>query len=562
MTFGVWSFAKSQAHQKIENQFYREAEQVVELISERMQKYEDALWAGVAAIHSQSHGIDYHEWKRFADTLKIEQKYPGISGIGVIYHILPEELSDYLAGERGSRPDFHIHPPHDEKEYWPITYIEPQEHNNKAVGLDMAHESNRYNAARKARDSGDSQITGPIILVQDAEQTPGFLFYAPFYERGAYQTEETRREKFIGLVYAPFIFKELMSGVLDMDRRSVGLSVIDITDSNDLLYDEHEETVLDYDPNPLFKDVFEIAMYGRTWQFDIWSTKSFRQQVHNAEPTMILIGGLVIDSLLLILFLALARANQNALSFASEMAGNYQREAERLEEANSELEEFSYRTSHDLRAPLVSSQGLVDRAIDYIKKKDDDKALLSLSHAKDSIAKLLTLIQDLLILTESKNVEEAEQPVNVSEALDDVLNSLQHSDDFKEIKIIKELDFEDMLPVQKMRFRLILENLISNAMKYKDLEKDEPFVKVVTEKSGHNFVLEISDNGLGIPVDMHDQMFSMFKRFHPNTAYGSGLGLYMVKKSAEILGGEIVYEDRDDGSLFRFTMPLEDGNTL
>ena len=65
-------------------------------------------------------------------------------------------------------------------DHWPITLIEPVAINASAVGLDMAHETNRYTAARKARDTGTSQITGPIVLVQDSARTPGFLFFVPF----------------------------------------------------------------------------------------------------------------------------------------------------------------------------------------------------------------------------------------------------------------------------------------------------------------------------------------------------------------------------------------------
>ena len=70
----------------------------------------------------------------------------------------------------------------------PITYIEPVSTNAKAVGLDMAHEANRYAAAKQARDSGVARITGPIVLVQDEQHTPGFLFYAPFYRGGVYDS--------------------------------------------------------------------------------------------------------------------------------------------------------------------------------------------------------------------------------------------------------------------------------------------------------------------------------------------------------------------------------------
>lgn len=321
LTFSVWYFARTQLNTKIENKFNRESEQVIGLVSDRMKKYEDALWSGVATIHSQNHGVNYEQWKRFSKTLKIEQKYPGINGIGVIYHILPEDIPSYLKEKRAVRPDFKIHPAHEQNELFPITYIEPVVTNAAAVGLDMAHETNRYTAAKKARDTGESQITGPIILVQDAQKTPGFLFYAPFYDGGSYETLEERRKHFIGMVYAPFIFKKLIRGTLAKENRHVSIS---IRDGKEVLYDEHTTENKDFDSNPLFKKTLVVPAYGRNWTFEIWSTLSFRQETSNNKPWMVLVGGVVIDSLLLGLFIFLARANRRAVQFANDMTQDYQ----------------------------------------------------------------------------------------------------------------------------------------------------------------------------------------------------------------------------------------------
>lgn len=181
ITVGAWYFVKQQLAEKTRTRFQTAAEQVLELAAERMRKYEDGLWGGVAAIQANGGDIAYEDWRQFARSLHIETKYPGINGIGVIHHIPPDDLDVYLEKQRRSRPDYHLHPEHNESIYLPITYIEPSSENALAVGLDIAHEPNRFSAALKARDTGTAQITGPIVLVQDTTRTPGFLFYAPFY---------------------------------------------------------------------------------------------------------------------------------------------------------------------------------------------------------------------------------------------------------------------------------------------------------------------------------------------------------------------------------------------
>jgi CHASE1-domain containing sensor protein len=213
VTIAVWYFTTGQLNQKIEQQFTRESEQVIELVKERMRLYENALWASVSLIDSNGGSTSFEQWLLYTNSLHIDTVYPGINGIGVIYNIQPAQLNDYLVKEKILRPDYQIHPQHNESEYWPITYIEPLETNKQAVGLDMAFETNRYTAIKKSRDTASAQMTGPIVLVQDSKKTPGFLFYTPFYKNGTKPTTiEERRKNIVGVTYAPFIMKKLMKG--------------------------------------------------------------------------------------------------------------------------------------------------------------------------------------------------------------------------------------------------------------------------------------------------------------------------------------------------------------
>lgn len=312
LTFSAWYISKATIDEKVALQFDRQAQQVVELIAERMQKYEDGLWGGVSAIQSQGGSVSNSEWKVFADSLRIGVKYPGINGIGVVYYVTPDSLESYLSEQRKQRPDFSIHPKHTKNEFWPITYIEPVEVNAKAVGLDLAHETNRHTAAMNARDTGQAQITAPITLVQDAEKTPGFLFYAPLYKGGTYNSIEERRQNFTGMVYSPFVVNKLMEGTLQKNKRHVGIK---ISDGQDVLYDEYVVGSEDYDPAPLFRKSLELDLYGRSWVFDIRSSLSFREAVNNHQPIVILIGGIIIDTLLITLFILLASSNKRAIRF-------------------------------------------------------------------------------------------------------------------------------------------------------------------------------------------------------------------------------------------------------
>ena len=327
LTVFVWDFSRTQVDEKLEQRHKREADHIIELIRERMQKYEDALWAGAAMIEANGGDVSYEEWRTYAESLQIEQKYPGINGIGVIHHVLPSELYSYLERERKSRPGYRIHPPHSEREFWPITYIEPQAPNRKAVGLDMAHETNRYTAARKARDTGRAQITGPIVLVQDAQRTPGFLFYAPFYRGGPQDSTSARREHFTGLVYAPFVMRKLMEGALQQEKRNLHIR---ISDGADVLYDEHSGTDMDVPNGDANNWTYRFDFYGRPWKFEIWRATAVGA-AERQQPIIILALGILIDALLLILFISLSRANARAARMVEEATSGYREKSEELE---------------------------------------------------------------------------------------------------------------------------------------------------------------------------------------------------------------------------------------
>lgn len=137
LTFFAWHFSTLQIHQKNQELFDRKADQAIAEITEQMHRYEEALWAGVAFIKGSGDYTNYLSWKKFADSLEIHEKHPGINGIGVIYQIDPQKKEAFIEKQRELRPYFNIHPQHDNPEVWPITLIEPYLGNEKAVGLDM-----------------------------------------------------------------------------------------------------------------------------------------------------------------------------------------------------------------------------------------------------------------------------------------------------------------------------------------------------------------------------------------------------------------------------------------
>ncbi len=309
LTILVWYFLYSQEERRNQIDFNIEVNQTLELITERMQKYEEALRSGVATIIALDHQVTRDEWIRFSKSLNIDRRYPGINGIGVIDEVQPEELQSYLASRRLEHPEYRIFPKHQQPTFWPIRHIEPLENNRQALGLDTAHEANRYSTALKAKQTGLPQVTAPITLVQDKQNTPGFLFFMPFYKYSQRQNDSNPKREFQGLVYAPFIVEKLMHGAMAQENRTVSFRVLD---QGKLLFDELNTRNKLYDRNPQFKNETKIELYGRTWKFEIWSNHLFNQSRPANKAWIILLGGLMVNLLLLGLFRYLAIYYQRA----------------------------------------------------------------------------------------------------------------------------------------------------------------------------------------------------------------------------------------------------------
>ncbi len=309
----MWYFLHSQEQQRNRFDFDIEVNQTLELITERMQKYEEALRSGVATITALDQKVTLSQWVRFTKSLNIDQRYPGINGIGLVEEVLPAELPSYLAKRRKEHPNFNVFPEHQQPSYWPVSFIEPLEDNKEALGLDMAHEANRYTTALKAKQTGLPQITAPIVLVQDEEKTPGFLFCMPFYESLLLAESKQQGEQFKGLVYAPFIVEKLMHGAMAQENRTISFRVLD---QGKVLFDELVANNQSYDRNPQFKKVARIELYGRVWKFEIWSNKLFNDSRPVNKAWIILVCGLLVNLLLLAIFYYLAQSYRRALELS------------------------------------------------------------------------------------------------------------------------------------------------------------------------------------------------------------------------------------------------------
>lgn len=555
LTLSVWQYSSRQLQEKMDNRFTQQGEQIAALVKERLQKYEDALWSGVAAIHSHGGDISFADWQTFAEALHIGEKYPGINGIGVIHQVAPQQRQQYLALQRTERPDFQIHPSHDQNVLLPISYIIPVKGNAAAVGLDVAHENNRLTAALKSRDSATAQITGPIILVQDSLKKPGFLFYAPYYAGPATSVEE-RREAFSGLVYAPFVVEKLMRGTLQKSRRNIHFRILD---QQQTLYDESADSE-NKSYQPRLSGRHTLSLYGRDWVLETWESKAFWADFSESQPQLILICGIVLDIMLLSLFLLLSRAQRRSLSFAKRMVGQATKRTDelrdavkQLERSNQELEQFAFIASHDLQEPLRSVSnfsGMLKESLADNEKEHVRSAVFFISEATNRMQNLLTGLMDY-----SRISQEIEwESIDCDDVVDGVLADLSELIREKNAKVVV-----GPLPViiaGRSQLRQLFQNLIANALKF-SREDSTCKIEIAAKQSSSNWTFSIRDNGIGISPENFERIFFIFRRLHRNEEIpGSGIGLSSCRKITTLFGGDIWLDSTvGEGSCFYFTIP-------
>jgi len=228
-----------------------------------------------------------------------------------------------------------------------------------------------------------------------------------------------------------------------------------------------------------------------------------------------------------------------------------------LESRASELEQFSYRSSHDLKAPLTSAKRLAKFVIEDIESGNLTEAKGNTAIIYAQMEKLEDLVTDILDLAKADLQQTSADIIDFDEIFDDTKAKLFYLIDEVEIELSISVELTRAFYGEKARFTQIIENLVSNSIKYKSGKRSHSYVRVRVFKVRKTLHIEVCDNGVGIPPEYHAKMFTMFQRFHPKLNSGSGLGLAIVKKHVEHMQGQISCESSPEGTTFSISLPYQ-----
>jgi len=219
---------------------------------------------------------------------------------------------------------------------------------------------------------------------------------------------------------------------------------------------------------------------------------------------------------------------------------------------NKQLEELTYITSHDLQEPIRTISVLAKYLANNNRDKFDAKTNQSLKFLEESSNRMSELVKGLMDYGKIGRISELEL-VDCNEVVSDVLKDL--SPTIEELSASFEIGHLPVLAAYKTEIRLLFQNLISNALKFRK-KQSKPEIKIRADADNDMYKFSIKDNGIGLESKNINKIFQIFQRLHKRDEYaGTGIGLAHCKRIVELHQGEIWVESIfGEGSTFHFTL--------
>ena len=334
LSFLAWETARSTAVTGLQAEFESMVLESSDRIVRQLGVYEQILRASRGFLRGSTQ-VSEEEYRTYVENLNLDLFFPGIQGIGLTEIVRPENKAAHEARVRvnDARPGYEIWPPGQRPLYTSVTRIEPLDFRNlRALGYDMYSEPVRRRAMERARDTGETAMTGKVRLVQEGttDVQPGFLMYLPIYAPDMPRATETqRRAAILGWIYAPFRMHDFIQGLGGAPRPGLELTVYDggVATSTACMYG----CTRDAADEPTFRTSRSIENAGRTWLLEFRSAPAFETRMDRGLPRLIFAGGLMMGLLLAALVWVLATGRGRALALADRITRELRQSHGRIE---------------------------------------------------------------------------------------------------------------------------------------------------------------------------------------------------------------------------------------
>ena len=236
-------------------------------------------------------------------------------------------------------------------------------------------------------------------------------------------------------------------------------------------------------------------------------------------------------------------------------------QAAELRRSNTELEQFAYVASHDLQEPLRKVASFCQLLERRYGDKLDERGIEYIGFAVDGAKRMQALINDLLTFSRVGRLNTLETEVDLDATLDSAVSNLATAIEESDSEIVRPRQPLPKIVGDPMLLTMLWQNLIGNAIKFQHKDRRPRVVIECRPGTGNQrdeWLLTVSDNGIGIPEEFADKVFVIFQRLHGREVYpGTGVGLALAKKIVEHHGGGIrIDTSYTDGTRFEFTLPI------
>jgi PAS domain S-box len=285
--------------------------------------------------------------------------------------------------------------------------------------------------------------------------------------------------------------------------------------------------------------------------------KEYRITCKDGSVRIFVVSGIIIDDNLLITFIDITDrkiAEYEIKKLNETLEERVEERTSQLQEANKELEAFSYSVSHDLRAPLRHINGFVDLLTENYTGLLPEKGLHYLEIIANSSRHMGTLIDDLLQFSRTGRKEMQQIDLDMNAVLKEVLN--QTKQDARDRKIEWHISELPVLTGDQSLLRMVWYNLLSNAIKFTKA-KEPAIIQIGHYEEKNEYVFFVRDNGAGFDMRYAHKLFGVFQRLHTTKEFeGTGIGLANVRRIILKHGGRTWAESQlNQGATFYFTLP-------
>ncbi|MBB1076874.1 CHASE domain-containing protein [Rhodoferax sp. 4810] len=339
LTGAFWRQAKIAAAEQIQTELVRVASDITSTLERNLQA-NALMLLGFEGLFDASENVTRQDFRGYFEVLRTTAQKQGFAGVAFVEQVSAQNLQQHQTRvRREGMPDYRVNPEGNRAVYTPIVYIEPSDDSNRrALGFDISTVPQAQAALALARDTGRLVMSGKLTLKQDEGLgQPGFVMYAPIYQRATPpETVTERQASIIGWVDAPFRVASLISQVLPERLRGVGLSIYDTAEVSpaNLMFDADGPQAST--PAGAARLAQQLDFGGRHWTLLYLAKPDFGAAAIRQRPALVAISGTLLSLLLSLLTALLLRVQQRREQAVLRNAAEQERQARETLRAENE----------------------------------------------------------------------------------------------------------------------------------------------------------------------------------------------------------------------------------